>query len=147
MLAGDGEKGGEQLGAVPSGRRRILATSPAGPDMDELLQDLDRRRRLDGALRYRGDQFPTWAAQGMLGAHRIDEDRRVEDDHARRARRASSSSRSSKGSGTGMSGASSRRRPAARRRSPGSATPRSIASRATGATGAPRSRATEVMRA
>ena len=70
---------------------RIFARAPAGTYVGELLEHLDRRRRLDGPVGVRGEQAATRLPKRMLLANSVSEHRRVEDDHAGRSRAASSS--------------------------------------------------------
>src|SRR5262249_46836639 len=105
----------------------------------ELLDDLDRGRRLDPAVAVGRQQPAAGRAQRVLVAHRVAEDRGVEDDQlSSRSRAASSSRRSSAGSaGTVIASAARTAGTAARRRSPWEGS-RSIASRTMAATETPR---------
>src|ERR1035441_4215188 len=73
LLAGDAEKGRQQLRAVPPGRSRLLSSSPACSDVDELLDDLEGGGRLERSVGDRLYESAARRAQRMLRS----EERRV----------------------------------------------------------------------
>ena len=116
----------------------ISTRSAPSPDMGELLDDLDRRRRPYLAVGERTRSARGRDTERVVGADRVHQDRRVEDDHARRPRISSNSSRSPSGPGTSIESAANTACNADRR-SPSSPGKRSsIASRTNTATGTPR---------
>jgi hypothetical protein len=50
--------------------------------VSELLDDFDSGGRQDRSACHCADQLLAWLAQPVIGADRIDQDRRVKDDHA-----------------------------------------------------------------
>src|SRR5579859_847665 len=117
-----------------------LGTRPtARADVSELLDNLDGRAGSYETVSGELHEGPRWGAERVLRAEGVDEDRRVEDDHAkRRPRIVSSSSPSSSGSGTSIGSASRIACNAVRRLSASPGNRSSIASRTNTATDTPR---------
>ena len=85
--------------------RGLLTAPTPGENVRELLNDLNGRRRRQGARLDSVHQSDTRISQWMGTAYCVEEDRRVENDHARRVRTSSSSRRKSLGSGRSICGA------------------------------------------
>jgi hypothetical protein len=118
---------------------RICPGTMASPNVREFLNDFDRGGCSDSLVADHFDHGPGRVAQRVLGSHGVDEDRRIQDDHAdRRLRSRSSSSRRSSGFGTSIGSASRMACSARRCSSPPVGNRWSIASRTTVATDTPR---------
>ncbi len=102
----------EERRVCPPERGRIRTVAAARPNVDELLDRLGRRRRLERPRLDSLDDRARGVTERVLVADGVDEHRRVEDDPARRPRSASSSRRSADGRGTSMGSAERIRRAA-----------------------------------
>lgn len=124
----------QELKVVAGNVSGVGAGPPSGPHVGELLDDLYRGARDDLPVGYRPHQCLTGFTERVLGTHRVDQNRGVQDDQPRRPRSSSSSARSSSGAPTETAGAARMRSAAAARRRGAAGRPRSIASRMTAAT-------------
>src|SRR6266542_4466148 len=123
-----------------------LEEPKAQPEVLELLDHLGGGGRLDISSAHRFDQSATLLTERMVGALRVDENRRVENDQRPPPRSSSNSRLSSPTSGTELSGASRMRSAACWRRRLVEGKARSIASRMTWATDVPRASASRATR-
>lgn len=78
----DDKKRRQQLYVVTGKFRSVFAVTTASADVSELLDDFDCGGRQDRSPCYCADQLLAWLAQRVIGADRIDQDRRVKDDQA-----------------------------------------------------------------
>lgn len=97
-------------------RCRVGSRSAKSPDVGELLEHFDRRGRSNRTLSDQFQELRAGTSQRVVRPNRIDEDRRVQQDHrARLTLIASRSRRSTSGDGTSINGACSTASRAARR--------------------------------
>ena len=83
-FADDVEDQVEGVGVCQRQVRRVLASVASRADMEELLEDLHGRRRLDASFPVGLEQGSSGRAKRMVHPDRIGEHRRIEEDHARR---------------------------------------------------------------